>query len=242
MSDRGQLGLDLIDVIPNAGASLNRSLDWRDQLEIDDSSPEIGELASTISSDEMTMFLREEHHGARGRPWALGSYYDTYLRGRGVGAGDRLLDFGCGAGRLGVLLLERLDAGSYVGIDAHLLSLKAFAGYEISLRNLHGKDPALIWGGVESLRFFQPGYSVVLDLFTSPRLPEPARRVFFEEARRLLDPGGRLIALAPAGDFVQVALDAGFVITHKHVQDIPLFWPLGRKKRVNSWIEYSVRA
>jgi len=151
-----------------------------------------------------------------------------------------VLDFGCGAGRIGARLAARLPNRGYVGVDSHLLSLKAFASYEIPMRGLENKEPALIWGGVESLRFFQSDYSVVLDLFTSLHMPDDLRRRYFDEIRRLLRPGGRLIGLATGSDVAQDALASGFKIAHKQVQELPLLWPLGRKKRLNSWIEYSV--
>jgi len=233
--------IGLIDVIPNAGATLNVGQDWRDGIAVPDSDPTIAELASTVSGDEMLSFLREEHHSSYGRPWVIGQMYDSYLRERGIGGKDRVLDFGCGAGRLGAQLIPRLKPTAYVGVDNHLLALKAFAAYEIPLGQLERFSPALVWGGVESLRFFQPDFTVALDLFTSLHMTPPIRDLYFRELRRLLEPEGRLITLATGSDVAQSAISAGFRITHKQVQSIDMLWPMVRKKRQNSWVEFGVR-
>lgn len=241
MSEENTRPIDLIDVVPRAGATLNRGATWKDVIEVPDSVEGLADFVSVVTDDEMQAFLREEHHAAYGRPWALGRIYESYLVGRGVGQGDRVLDFGCGAGRVGHRLIERLGVGAYVGLDSHLLSLKAFAAYEIPLHELEPREPVLIWGGVESLGFFQPDFSVVLDLFATLHLPQEQRLAFFGHVARLLRPGGRLISCATGSDVAQDALASGFRISHKEVQNAPLLWPLRRKKQVNSWIEYVVK-
>src|SRR5256885_1508932 len=64
-------------------------------------------------------FLREAHHNQYGRPWVLGRYMFDFLVESGLRPEHRLLDFGCGALRLGVWALAYLDQGNYFGIDPH---------------------------------------------------------------------------------------------------------------------------
>lgn len=231
--------LDRISVVPRAGATLSNDPDWRAPGKVRDDDPELARMASSVTPDEMTEFLLEEHHRLYGRPWAMGRSYCDYLVGRRLGKGDRVLEFGCGAGRLGHLLIPELDVGAYVGIDRHLLALKAFAAYEIPLHGLEDRAPILTWGGLETLTYLQPSYSVVLDLFSSTHLdPTTELPQFLQHVRRLLAPNGRWISLAAGSHVAETALAAGFRISHKQVQEVPLLWPLTKKKRLNSWIEY----
>jgi hypothetical protein len=55
--------------------------------------------------------LAEEYHRAYGRPWVLGRCYFDELMAPQVRPSDRVLDLGCGAGRVGIWLIPFLDIG-----------------------------------------------------------------------------------------------------------------------------------
>ena len=184
--------LDLIEVIGGAGARLSTHLDWREPADLGDDEPGLASRASTVSEPEMLSYLAEEHHHLDGRPWALGRSHADYLLSRGVDSTSRVLDFGCGAGRVGVHLIPYLKTGNYVGTDHCLGLLKAFAAYEIPLHGLDRKQPVLLWAGVESLRYVQPGFTHVLDLFVSMYMARDQRRELFDNVVRLLGKEGMI--------------------------------------------------
>jgi hypothetical protein len=62
--------------------------------------------------------------------------YFEFLMLRGVRPTERFLDFGCGAGPLGIPMIRDLRPGHYFGIEPHQPSLQAFADYEIPLHRV----------------------------------------------------------------------------------------------------------
>ena len=92
--------------------SLLTTSDWR---ELRDRNPS----GDAPSVDDFKRYLAEEHHRWYGRPWCIGRSYFDFLLGRGLERGHRVLDFGCGAGRLGIWLIGHLEAGQYNGVDHH---------------------------------------------------------------------------------------------------------------------------
>lgn len=75
---------------------------------------------------------RGGHREAVGGLWdELGRHQLAYLVSRGLRRGDRLLDVGCGALRLGVHAVDYLDAGNYFGID--ISPSLVDAGYRLEL-------------------------------------------------------------------------------------------------------------
>lgn len=237
MTDRQ---LDLIEVIGGAGARLSSHSEWREPADLSDDEPGLASRASTVSETEMLAYLAEKHHHSHGRPWALGRSHADYLLSRGVGSTSRVLDFGCGAGRVGVHLIPYLKTGNYVGADRCLGSLKAFATYEIPLHGLNRKQPVLIWAGVETLRYVQSGFTHVLDLFVSMHMTRDQRREHFDNVVRLLGEGGRMISLASGSEVAEDAKAAGMIVAHKETREIPLLWPLHPKKRRDVWVEWRV--
>jgi len=140
-------------------------------------------------------WLDEKHHRAYGRPWALGLYQMRFMREHGLRRTDRLLDFGCGAGRFGVRAIQYLDQGGYRGVDAHLRSLLAFARYEIPLHELEGKAPRLLYDRDLALGHFQEAFDVIFDFFSSAHLDPPAQARFLRAASAHLKTDGRLFSV-----------------------------------------------
>lgn len=85
--------------------------------------------------------LNERHHLIYGRPWALGRDYYNFLRENIlITPESKVLDFGCGVGRVGVCVLSEQSGGEYIGIEKHSESLYLFEEYEIPLHGLESKN------------------------------------------------------------------------------------------------------
>src|SRR4029079_10609816 len=110
------------------------SYDWRDTTRPDAAAARVRAEGATVDPQ----ILDEVHHRQYGRPWALGKYLFDFLVERGLRPGDRLLDIGCGALRLGLPAIAYLDRGTYFGVDAHLKSLEAAVTDDAPL---HGREP-----------------------------------------------------------------------------------------------------
>lgn len=205
--------------------------DWRHvkELRTHDAESVIPEGAGRFQKE----WLDETHHRAYGRPWALGLYQMQFMRDHGLKRTDRLLDFGCGAGRFGVRAIRYLDQGGYRGVDAHLLSLLAFAGYELPLHELEEKAPRLLYDRDLSLGHFQEEFDVVFDFFSSAHLDPPTQTRFLQSASAHLKAGGRLFSVP---GFAQDADLAGCGVALVEEADQPLAMLEGHGyEAVNHW-------
>jgi SAM-dependent methyltransferase len=138
-------------------------------------------------------FLEEKHHHQYGRPWCVGRSYFDYLLEIGLRPDHRVLDFGCGAGRVGIWLIGYLDRGRYFGIDSHLSSLEAFARYEIPLHALGSKHPRLAHDDRFALTGFGERFDYVLDLYVSSHLKLDRALDLYGKIAAILAPGGRIV-------------------------------------------------
>jgi cyclopropane fatty-acyl-phospholipid synthase-like methyltransferase len=76
--------------------------------------------------------------------WAVKRQFQSeFLIDQGLRPEQRLLDIGCGTLRGGLPLIEYLDAGHYVGIEARASALEE-AWKELAEAGLEGKSPMLI--------------------------------------------------------------------------------------------------
>lgn len=162
---------------------------WQDTLSVGDGP---GEHANPISFDE---FVREGHHHYYGRPWILGQLYFEELVRRGLRPSDRVLDVGCGAGRLAIKLIPFLDTARYRGVDSHLRSLVAFASYEARLHDLASKAPRLMLSAGFDFASFAETFDVVLDFFVTEHLPEAAAETAYARMRAVASDGARVFTL-----------------------------------------------
>jgi hypothetical protein len=138
--------------------------------------------------------LNEAHRRQYGRPWGMGRYLFDFVCDAGLRPEHRLLDFGCGALRLGIWVIPYLETGNYFGVDSHLLSLEAAATYEIPLHRLEQKRPRLLWNDDFALSHFGTDFDYIVDFSSSSQVRGPARRRrVFSSFAEVLTPGGRLL-------------------------------------------------
>lgn len=182
-------------------------------------------------------FLAEEHHRAYGRPWVLGRANVDFVKSIGVGPADRVLDFGCGAGRHGVHLVPYLEDGRYCGVDAHYLSLVAFSTYECFMHGLRPKRPRLLWDADFRFDHFGERFDVVLDAYVSFHIPRSAQRRLAEAFAGALADDGRLLICPP--DHVDAGLfrSVGLVPVARHASDCAWLRSTPWRPRTD-WVEF----
>ena len=110
----------------------------------------------------------------------------------GIGAGERVLDVGCGTGTLTLMAGTRAGpSGEVHGIDASPEMIEVASGKAAKKRVEVGFQVALI----EQLPFPDGHFDVVLSSLMLHHLPDDLKRKGFQEVRRVLKPGGRLLAI-----------------------------------------------
>lgn len=139
-------------------------------------------------------FLDEDHHRQYGHPWAMGKCIFEFLVSAGLRPGHRLLDFGCGALRVGIWTIPYLDTGNYFGVDAHLSSLVAATTYEIPLHGLEEKRPRLLWNDEFAVSHFGTSFDWIVDFSSASRVkPKERREQAYASLAEVLAPGGHLL-------------------------------------------------
>ncbi|MBI4698080.1 MAG: sulfotransferase [Nitrospirae bacterium] len=187
--------------------------------------------------------LKEAHHNNYGRPWALGRYQFELLLSRGLQPEHRILDLGCGAGRLAIWTIPYLDPGHYFGIDNHRPSLEALAWYEIPLHKLEARQPRLLHSGDFDLKRFGIQFDWVVDFFCTSHLKDRDQLItVFRKMCEVLGPGGRILSVpTPSVPPHELAGASGL----EHVSSGEQFCPIisGHSfDPVNRWHEFRAKA
>lgn len=131
----------------------------------------------------------------------LASIHDQALRLAALGPGDRVLDVGCGTGRLAVQAKAIVgEAGHVVGIDPGPRQIARAR----RRAERHGGRVEFEIGVVERIPAPEESFDAVLCTLVFHHLPEETKRRALAEIARVLAPGGRL-ALA---DFYRPEADA----------------------------------
>ncbi len=146
----------------------------------------------------------EEMHaawdGAEGSHWAeYANHYDAasarvagaYVPAIGVGADDRVLDVGCGAGRLSLDLAARLDSGSVLGVDLSSQML-AVATHRAASRGL--TNVSFEQADAQTHAFAPASFDLAVSSFGVMFFDDPVAA--FANIGRALKPGGRVSFLA----------------------------------------------
>ncbi len=124
---------------------------------------------------------QEKHHHVYGAPWCLGRDQFDYLKSRGVSSDHNVLDFGCGALRLGVWMIPYLSSGHYFGIDSHYPSLKLGVEYEIPLHGLASQKPRLLLSEEFEIDDFGVKFDRVVSMSVLHHLTDEQQRVAIEK-------------------------------------------------------------
>jgi SAM-dependent methyltransferase len=128
------------------------------------------------------------------------AFRERLVRLARLAPGQSVLDIGCGTGSLAIAAKQRVGpAGRVAGIDA---SPEMVARARKKARRA-GVEAAFAHGVVEALPFPDGRFDVVLSTLMLHHLPREGRRQCAREMRRVLKPGGWVLAVdfgAAAGD------------------------------------------
>jgi len=124
-------------------------------------------------------------------------------------SGESILDIGCGTGTLAIAAKRRVgQAGSVTGVDA---SPEMLARAETKAQKA-GAEVAFKKGIVEMLPFPDGQFDAVLSTVMLHHLGRKARQQCAREVRRVLKPGGRVLAV----DFARPAEGRRGLLDHFH--------------------------
>ena len=177
----------------------------------------------------------------------MGKIYFDLLKIRGLKKNHIVLDVGCGAGRIGIHLIDFLDAGNYHGFDSHRPSLDAFAAYEVPLKNVQEKKPNIYEDYLFSVEKINSKFDYILDFSTTIHIEESLRKEIYLKFRDALAPDGRIISAPGTILFQQPELKSlGFYHSHRRrlkVAGMQEFHQAKGKKRseYTSWNEIQCR-
>lgn len=111
-------------------------------------------------------------------------------------AGEKVLDVGCGTGRLTFGATEQAPAAELHGIDASPEMI------EVARRKARGKKADIDFriAVIEDLPFADGEFDLVLSGFMLHHLPDDVKKSGIAEVARVLKPGGRFVAVDFSGE------------------------------------------
>lgn len=173
-------------------------------------------------------FSKDEHKQIYGRDWNIGEIYFKFLLELGISRHQKVLDIGCGAGRLGGHLIKYLNPGNYIGVDKHIYALQAFKFMAEELK-LEVKLPLISYAdlklGKDRIYAFSNSCDYVIDAFTLSHLSEQEMIDAFTTMHELLAPTCKLVSLSDSRKILEMGLSMGwsldnaYTVTHKFQKD-----------------------
>lgn len=137
------------------------------------------------------------------------AFRESMLRFARLQPGETVLDVGCGTGSLAIAAKRQVGrAGKVYGLDA---SPEMIARAENKARKA-GVDLKFQNALAQSLPFTNARFDVVLTTLMLHHLPRKARQELAHEVRRVLRPGGRVLAI----DFGEASRNRKSFIDHFH--------------------------
>lgn len=116
---------------------------------------------------------------------------ESFIKLAGISQGSRILDLGCGHGRITELLVERVPNLDLVGVDMTPHLLDSF----VVESGTNGARINLMLGDITRLPFGDADFDVAISSRVFQYLPDPLAGV--REAVRVLKPGGVLAIAIP---------------------------------------------
>ena len=133
-----------------------------------------------------------------------GRFRERQLKLAKLQPGERVLDVGCGTGTLAIAAKKHVGAnGAVTGVDPAAEMIERAT----QKARRAGADVAFRTAAAEDLPFANGTFDVVLSSLMLHHLPKETRRAGVQEMRRVLKPGGRLLAI----DFGQASGKRGFL-------------------------------
>ena len=177
----------------------------------------------------------EKHHRWYGQAWLMGRFRFDFLIANGLTPRDRLLDLGCGAGRMGIWLIPYLEPGHYFGVDSHLRSLVAFSAYEISLHGLAARRPRLLLDADFHVDHFGERFDIVIDVSVTRFLSREKFSRAYARLRSVLAPGGRIFVAGLTPDRLEHLRSEGFEPLLGGGPEWPLHFVRRRPSSQDAW-------
>ena len=116
---------------------------------------------------------------------------DNFIKMAGITRGSRILDLGCGHGRITELLVEKVSSLDIVGVDMTRALLDSF----IVRSGSNESKIELMCADITKLPLDDDGFDAVVSSRVFQYLPDPLLGV--HEAVRVLKPGSRLVVSIP---------------------------------------------
>lgn len=146
------------------------------------------------------LFAMKFRHGFEkklyGRPWETGIRYFETLKTLGVKKESKVLDIGCGSGRVGRQLIQFLNEGNYVGTDPHEFALRSFEKF---LKNQKDSETLLYLGRIEDYEeILISNFDFIVDLYCSHHFSLLQFERYVLDLSLKLKYGGKVIWLGDA--------------------------------------------
>jgi len=152
---------------------------------------------------------------------SAGALYVEFLERQGLKATHRLLDFGCGYGRMAIPLLGKLEAGNYVGVDLSRERIRQAHDY-VALEGLGDRRPVFHVANMDNDMSYlgEQKFDVVWVHSVLGHMPlDDVRRCLGELAKRMA-PDGFLIANYAFADEIEVKNISAFYVPEAMMQEL----------------------